>query len=50
MTFHSGMLYLPARLVPFPVNPFLQEQLSDPSVLLQIAWVLQLSVFKNRQL
>ena len=40
------MLYLPAQLVPFSVNPGLQEQLNDPSVLLQIEWVLQLCVIK----
>ena len=34
------------QLVPFPVNPGLQEQLNDPTVLLQMACVLQLSVFE----
>ena len=46
INFYSGMLYLPVQLVPFPIKPGLQEQLNDPSVLLQMAWVLQLSVFK----
>ena len=46
MAFRLGMLYLPAQLVPFPMKPGLQEQLNDPSVLLQEAWTLQLSVFK----
>ena len=36
----------PVQLVPFPIKPGLQEQLNDPSVLLQMAWVLQLPVFK----
>ena len=36
------MLYLPAQLVSFPMNPGLQEQLNDPLVFLQAALALQL--------
>ena len=38
---------IPKHVVPFPVNPFLQKQVKEPSVLVQVAFVWQLWVPKE---
>lgn len=38
---------LPLQVVPFPVNPFLQLQTNDPTVLVHVAWAWQLAVPKR---
>ncbi len=42
---HLGMLLIPVQLMPSPEKPGLHEQLKDPSVLLHMAFPLQLSIF-----
>jgi hypothetical protein len=44
---HQNRHYSPLHDVPFPLNPFLQGQLNDPSVLVQVAFLSQLCVFSE---